>query len=199
VALFAVVLGCLLASVVALGRAGWSVDELTDEPTNPQQQREQLMTVASSFVTRLDTYGPADLDDADKLTRYVDRVEELMTAKAFSLFERGVPIIEVSVAQSRYSSKSEVYDTGVAEMDDDSARVLVAGTVVLSGADEKRKRVVLDSRTFRFEVALIRSGGEWLVDDYGTVGTLDQPVELPPTDAPAPSGAPSPTGEGGQQ
>ena len=59
--------GACSASLVALGRAGWSVDDLVDEQPNPQTERDQVMAVARSFVTEFSAYGPEDLDDQNKM------------------------------------------------------------------------------------------------------------------------------------
>jgi Mce-associated membrane protein len=202
---FAVVLGCLLASVVALGRAGWSVDDLVDEQRNPQAQREQVMAVAGSFATQVATYGPDDLDEQNKMPEYAARIEKLLTPKFATSFEQIVPFAEQSVAEQGITRTADIYAVGVSELDDDSARVLVAGTNTFAAPNPKKPDEILpyDEQTFRFEVLLVRTQGKWLVDLYGAVGTLDEStgeqLEQLPTEAPSPgpTSPPSGTGQGG--
>lgn len=192
---FAVVLGCLVASLVAFGRAGWSVDGLVDEPVDRQADRERVMAVAQEFVTRFSTYGPDDLDEQGRMPGYVERVGEYLTPKYSVTFEQQVVVLEQIVEQQQSSGSAEVYGTGVASLDDDKARVLVAGVATTSVPDPKRPQrlVPVGEEPFRFEVALVRTGGEWLVDEHGPVGTLDQPEPELPTEAPTGSPDASPT------
>ena len=195
VALFAVVLGCLLACLVALGRAGWSVDDLVDEQTNPQTQRDKVMAAAQSFATVVFKYGPEDLDEQGQMPGYVERVEKLLTAKFATTFEQNVTFAEQTVAQQQVTRTAQVFAVGVSRLEDDSARVLVAGTdrVAIPDPDEPEQLLPYSEQTFRYEVDLVLTQGEWLVDDFGPVGTLDQPD---PEDLPT---APSPEGTQGSQ
>ena len=200
VAVFAVVLGCLLASLVALGRAGWSVDDLVDEQRNPQSQRDQVMAVARSFVTQFSSYGPDDLDDQKKMPAYVERVEAFLTAKFTTTFESSVTFAEQTVAQQQVTRLGEVYAVGVSRLDEDSARVLVAGrdSISIPNPDKPEELVPYSDQPFRYEVDLVLTEGEWLVDNFGPVGTLDgQLPEDLPTEAPT-SEQPSPGGGDGE-
>ena len=189
-AVFAVVIGCLVASLFALGRAGWSVDDLVDEQRNPQTQRDQVMAVAKKFATQVATYGPEDLDEQNKMPAYVERIEELLTPKFASGFEQSVTFAEQSVAQQKITRSAQIYAVGVSSLEEDSAQVLVAGTDTVSVPNPKKPEELLpySQQTFRFEVVLVLTKGEWLVDNYGAVGTLDEPsgeqLEQLPTEAP---------------
>ena len=199
VAVFAVVLGCLLASLVALGRAGWSVDDLVDEQRNPQSQRDQVMAVARSFVTQFSSYGPEDLDDQKKMPAYVERVEAFLTAKFTTTFESSVTFAEQTVAQQQVTRLGEVYAVGVSRLDEDSARVLVAGrdSISIPNPEKPEELVPYSDQPFRYEVDLVLTEGEWLVDNFGPVGTLDgQLPEDLPTEAPT---SEQPTQGGGDQ
>jgi Mce-associated membrane protein len=204
IGVFVIVLGCLIASVVALGRAGWSVDDLVDEQRDPQSQREQVMTVARTFVTQFSTYGPDDLNEQNKMPEYAARIEEMLTAKFASGFEQSVSLAEQTVAQQNVTRTGDVYAVGVVRMDEDTARVLVAGTNTFALPDEKKPEELLpySEQPFRFEVDLVWTQGEWLIDNFGPVGTLDAatPEQLP--SQPTPSTPPGPTdttapGDGG--
>jgi Mce-associated membrane protein len=205
VAVFAVVLGCLAASLFALGRAGWSVDDLVDEQRNPQTQRDQVMAVAKKFATQVATYGPEDLDEQNKMPAYVERVEELLTSKFATGFEQSVTFAEQSVAQQQISRSAQVYAVGVSSLEEDSAQVLVAGTDTVSTPNPKKPDELLpySQQTFRFEVVLVLTQGKWLVDNYGPVGTLDDPtgerLEQLPTEAPTAPNRKNRQGDGGDR
>lgn len=200
---FAVVLGCLLASLVALGRAGWSVDDLVDEQTNPQSTRDQVMAVARSFVTQFSSYGPDDLDDQNKMPGYVERVEKLLTPKFATTFEQSVQFAEQTVIQQKITRVGQVYATAVERMSDDSARVLVAGRDSISVPNPKKPKEQLPygEQTFRYEVDLVLTGGEWRVDNFGPVGTLDgeAPQDAPTQPEQSPTGGASPSRGGGDR
>lgn len=162
-----------------------------DEEAAPQTRRDQVMAVAKTFATQVATYGPDDLDEQDKMPEYSAGILELLTPRFATSFERdGLPLAEQSVAQQQITRSAQVYATGVSELTDDTARVLVAGTQQFAIPNPKKPEqlVPIQQGTFRFEVALVRTDGEWLVDDYGPAGTLDgpSPEELEqPTEAPS--------------
>ena len=66
----------------------------------------------------------------------------------------------------------------MSSVDDDSARVLVAGAFTDSyeqGTGEKARTVDQEPLPFRFTVDLVMIEGEWLVDDFSPVsGPEDQ-------------------------
>jgi hypothetical protein len=111
------------------------------------------------------------------------------------------------VAQSGYGRSARVYAVGVASMDPDSATVLV-GFVRTDSYPKPRdpsKRVKLPGNPERWAVELVRTGGEWLVDNYAVISELPdeaQPDEAQPGATPSdqpgtPSGG-QPSGAGSQ-
>jgi Mce-associated membrane protein len=168
----------------------------------PQAQREELMSQTQQFVIRVNTYGPSWLDEQNRMPRYVSGVTELMTAKFAASFEQSVVIPESQVAQSGYGRSAQVYAVGVASMDPDSATVLV-GFVRTDSYPKPRdpsKRVKLPGNPERWAVELVRTEGEWLVDNYAVISEI--PEDGQPSGAPGgppsaqPSGPASP-GAGG--
>ncbi len=202
VGLVVVIVGCL-ASLVFLAVDGRDAD---DDSGSPQAQREELMSQVSQFVLRINTYGPELLDAQNTMPDYVEGVSELMTAKFGAGFKESVLIPEQQVAQTGYGRTAQVYAVGVSTMDADSATVLVAFGRTDSYPDPEApdQRVELGEDPERWEVELVTSDGEWLVDDYvvisETPGTEGDPEDLPsgsPTQQPSqqPSLQPS-TGAG---
>jgi hypothetical protein len=184
-----IVVALVFSALFALIR-GDSVKVVYDDPTNVQGQRDKVMAVGRTFVTVFSEYGPDDLDEQNKLTDYVDRVEGLMTSKFATTFEQGVTFAEQTVVQQQVTREAQVYAVGVTRIDEDSARVLVAGADRVSIPDPEKPTQLLPyaEQPFRYEVDLVLTQGEWLVDAFGPVGSIDapDPEELPssPTEAP---------------
>ena len=180
VAFVAVIVGCLVSLGVLLVT---NDDEAEDTGGQPQAQREELMTQTQQFVIRVNTYGPSWLDEQNKMPRYVEGVKELLTAKFAAGFEESVLIPEAQVAQSGYGRSAKVFAVGVASMDEDSATVLV-GWVRTDSYPKPRdpsKRLKLPGNPERWAVQLVRTQGEWLVDNYAVIS------EIPEDGQPSPS------------
>jgi Mce-associated membrane protein len=192
---------CLVFSVLfAVVRDG-SPKVIYDDPAdNPQSQRDQVMAVARSFVTQFSSYGPDDLDEQQKMPEYVERVEKFLTPKFVTTFESSVTFAEQTVAQQQATRLGEVYAVAVSRLDEDSARVLVAGRDSISVPNPKKpdELVPYSDQPFRYEIDLVLTEGEWLVDNFGVVGTLDGDL---PEDAPteAPTSEQSSPGGGDQE
>ena len=191
---------CLVFSALFVLVRGESVKVVyDDDPGNPQSERDQVMAVARSFVTQFSSYGPDDLAEDNTMPEYVERVEKFLTAKFATTFESSVTFAEQTVAQQRATRLAEVYAVAVSRLDEDSARVLVAGRDSISVPHPRKPEQLLpySEQPFRYEVDLVLSEGEWLVDNFGVVGSLDG--ELPedvPTEAP---GSDEPSRGGGDQ
>jgi len=153
------------------------------------REREQAMSLADQFVKRLGTYSPDMLDDSGQMPAYREQVREVITPKFAADFDKEVATAEQLVAQGGITRSAEVFATAVSSVDDDSARVLVAGAFTDSytqGTGNKARTVDQEPLPFRFTVDLVRIEGEWLVDDFT------------PVSAPAESGDPA-TGTGGTE
>ncbi len=192
----ALILGCLVSLGILLVKDEGSA---SDPVGQPQAQREELITQTQQFVIRVNTFGPSWLDEANKMPRYVDGVSELLTAKFAASFKESVVIPEAQVAQSGYGRTAQVFAVGVASMDDDSATVLVGfvRTDTYPRPRDPNKRLKLPGNAERWAVQLVRTQGEWLIDNYAVIS------EIPEGDEPSsqPSGQPSgqPTGQPTQQ
>jgi hypothetical protein len=132
-----------------------------------QSERESAMAQAEQFMLRINTYGP-DLLEGDTMPTYREQVEEVITAKFAADFEKNAPLAEATVKQAGVGREAEVYSTGISAIDEDSATALVAGSFTQSypsnpGSDD---RVETEPAPFRVQVSLVKSKGEWLVDDF---------------------------------
>ncbi|MDF1606024.1 hypothetical protein [Nocardioides sp. YIM 152315] len=171
-----VVLGVLvLALLASAGCLVWLLAERRGAADSAQSEREAVLRQTEQFVLRLNTYGPDQLDDQGRLPDYLQQVSEVITPKFAADFEKsGLPIAEKTVAQAGYGRTAEVYGTGVESIGEDDASVVVAAGITGSypdpqHPDDDAKRVEADPDVLRWEVDLVRSDGEWLVDDYSTV------------------------------
>jgi hypothetical protein len=181
-ALVVAVCVALLVWLAAGGRAsaGGGLDQV--------EEREQVMSMTDQFVTRLGTYSPDMLDRSGQMPDYREQVREVITPKFAADFDKEVAAAEQLVAQGRITRTVDVFATAVSSIDDDSARVLVAGAFndsYAQGSGKKSAAVDQEPLPFRFTVDLVTLDGEWLVDDFTPVSSGD-----------APAGSGSGTGEG---
>ncbi|GAA1796891.1 hypothetical protein GCM10009795_047910 [Nocardioides hankookensis] len=175
-----VLLGVLvLALLASAGVLVWLLAQRQGDAGGAQSERDAVLRQTEQFVLRLNTYGPDDLDAQGHLPGYQKQVAAVITPKFAADFEKsGLPIAEQTVAQAGYARAVKVLGTGVESVDADSAKVIVAATFTGSYPDPQHpkdaaKRVDSDADVLRWEVDLVRSGDEWLVDDYAPVKTED--------------------------
>lgn len=148
------VLGLVLLAAVAV--AAWSYLRL-DAVEDELDARSAAVRVAERFAVEVNNYDSASVED------YQASVSDLLTTKFRSEFETAMEDIVLQVQEAEMTSTGEVLASGVASLDDDSARVLVV-------ADASVKTVVDErQRHFRWEVSLAKVDGEWLVDDFTPV------------------------------
>jgi len=181
---------------------GDRVSSVFDPPEDPAEDREAALAAAHTFVERFYTYGPDMLTDEGKLPDYA-AVGELMSAKFRSVFEQNVTLAEETVKQTGIDRVATVYAVGITSIDEDSASLLVGGTVTSSypNPEDSGKPISLAPQRFRYEVELVKISGEWKVDDLddvddGLPSLGDSTAGEAPTDAPtgAPNDAPQPSG-----
>jgi Mce-associated membrane protein len=157
------------------------------------EEREQVMSLTDQFVKRLGTYSPDMLDDSGQMPDYRDQVREVITPKFAADFDKEVATAEQLVAQGGITRTADVFATAVSSVDDDSARVLVAGAFTDSysqGAGKqgsgKARTVDQEPLPFRFTVDLVMIEGEWLVDDFTPVSAPAEPGADGSTEGSAP-------------
>lgn len=163
-ALFGVLVVALLASA---GTLIWLVSDRRGEADDVQAEREQVMAQSRQFMLRMGTFGPEQLDDSQQMPDYREQVKAVITPKFATDFEKEVATAEQLVAQAQVARVAEVFSTGVAVIDDDSATALVAGSFTDSFPSGKRgERQDGQPVPFRMEVELVKTEGEWLIDDF---------------------------------
>jgi hypothetical protein len=150
----AVVLALLLVVAVAVGI--WGFTRL-DAAESELDARADVVRVAEQFAVSVNNYDSASVDD------YKAGVSGLLSTKFRGEFDSAMDDILAQVQEAQMQSEGEVLASGVATLDDDSARVLVV-------ADANVKTVIDErQRHFRWEISLVKVDGEWLVDDFKPV------------------------------
>ena len=167
-ALVVVLLAGLVTSAWLLSTRGADAIGVEGEAAEVQQQRDEAMSQSRQFMLRMGTYGPDQLEDG-QLTDYRELVSEVITPKLEASFERQVSTAEQLVTQAGVGRTAEVFATGVATLDDDTATTLVAGTFTDAYPGRGEELQEQEPVPFRFQLTLVRSGGEWLVDDFTPV------------------------------
>ena len=157
-----VVMVSVLAALTALGlvvaAAGWWVAREPGQAAARLDQRGEVTRTAEQFTVRVNNY------DADSVDDYKESVGELLSTKFRGNFDDAMEEIVGQVQEAEMKSQGEVLASGVASLDDDSARVLVAADAAVTTVYDERQR------HFRWEVSLVKVDGEWLVDDFTAVG-----------------------------
>ena len=185
-AALALVVATCVALLVWMSVAGASADGGLDLP----DEREQAMSLTDQFVKRLGTYSPDMVDGSGQMPDYRAQVREVITPKFAADFDKEVATAEQLVAQGGITRTADVFATAVSSIDDDSARVLVAGAFTDSyeqGKGAKAATVDQEPLPFRFTVDLVVIDGKWLVDDFTPVtGADDEGAPQAPTEGSTP-------------
>lgn len=185
--LIRLVLAGVLASVslVCAGLLGWLLVS-DDGASRTQDAREEVMSITDQFVKRLGAYGPDQLDDSGQMPEYREQVTEVITDKFAADFEGQVEAVEQLVAQAGVERDTSVFATGVSSVDEDSARVLVAGSFNDTYTQESKsgepRTITQEPLPFRFSVDLVKVEGKWLVDDFTPVSAEGDPAEGTPSE-----------------
>lgn len=161
------------------------------KPQNPTaddpRTRELVMSQANQFIIRINSYGPPDLDEQNKMPGYVQRVSEVITPKLAVEFDKQVTFAEQSVAQAGLARTVQLYATGMSSLDTDLATVLVTGAISQSYPDPaKEGRIEYEPLQFRYQVRLVKTENKWLVDDFEPIRgeVAGEPTPGVPTDVP---------------
>lgn len=171
--LVVVLLASLGTSIWLVATRGFEAVGIERGAGELQSEREAVMRQSQQFMLRTGTYGPDQLVDG-QLPEYRELVEEVITPKFATSFDQSVSTAEQIVAQAGVSRVAEVFSTGVATIDADSATALVAGSFTDSYPDQAGEMQPQEPVPFRIQVTLVKTGGEWLVDDFTPVTGSDQ-------------------------
>lgn len=139
---------------------------LTDEPFSlsnggrpipTDAERHKVVAVAEQFSLRMDGVSGDDPDG------YVKKVGELLTTKQKAKFTQEFADFQKLGVQKGLQGTGTILASGLADMDDDSATVLVAHDSTVKASDGTTQR------HYRWTVTLRKVDGKWLVDDFSPV------------------------------
>jgi hypothetical protein len=154
---------CVLALVGGVLLVLW-LDRETDENASAEEDRIAAMQAAETFTETWNTFRPKEVE------QYIEDVRPLLTEKFRTKFDDAAEDVVAGITQQRLFSKGEVLVNGdgvplvgIASIDRDSAEVLVVSDAKRVA---NRQRVL---RHWRWQVSLVKSDDEWLVDDFEEV------------------------------
>jgi len=150
----AAVLVLLLVAAVAAGIWGFARLSSAEKEIDA---RADVVRVAEQFAVAVNNFDSNSVDD------YRSTVSELLSTKFRGEYDKAMEDIVTSVQEAKMESEGEVLASGVATIDDDSARVLVVSDATVKTVFDERQR------HFRWEVSLVKVEGKWLVDDFTPV------------------------------
>lgn len=178
----------LAVVLVLVGAAGFSAPFTFAKASSHDADRQEITSHAKDFAATYNTYSSDDLDD------YQDRMESLLTDsynKQFIEITNGLFPTLQKAQQS--SGDPKVLAVAVKSIGSNSATALVAVDAKITTTDAKDKRAST-VRHFRWELTFKRTDGQWLIDDFQSVATMD--AELDKNDADQPS---DPSDQGDKQ
>jgi hypothetical protein len=154
---------CVLALVGGIAVGVWMRQESTDITTG-DTERAEVVQSAQRFTVTWNTIDPKDPEG------YVDKVAPLLSTKFRKEFTDTKSDVIGGITQLGLSSTGKVLNdedgiplVGIADLDDDSAKVLVVSdSQRVSGGQP----VV---RHWRWELTMGKVDGDWLVDDLKAV------------------------------
>lgn len=126
-------------------------------PVPSDSDRHQVLAVAQEFCLRVDAVNGSDP------TGYVKSVSELLTTKLQGTFASEFQQTQKLGIQAGLTGSGNVLASGIANMDPDSATVLVAHDATVKDSSGTSQR------HYRWTVSLRKVDGRWLVDDFTPV------------------------------
>lgn len=123
------------------------------------------MARTSDWVKAALNYSKADLGPDNDLTSFGEKVSAMLTTTFRAQYEKTLPGLRELILKEGFARVTTVQRTGVETMDDDSARVLVAGLV-----SETQGKTELPPVPYQLLVELEKVEGKWLIAEFGDVG-----------------------------
>jgi Mce-associated membrane protein len=163
------IVGIIASVLLALGVTGSIVygvrassDSLTTkalttnngDPLISDSERARVKAIAEQFCLRMDDVDGSDPDG------YTKRVKELLTTKLKAAFDQQFGAVQKLDTDTTVKGVGTILASGIADIDPDSATVLVAhDTAVTSSSGNVLRHA-------RWTVTLRKIDGHWLVDNW---------------------------------
>lgn len=153
----------LVAALVAAGYVGYRLaatgtGPFSDPGLSDASARSEATSVAEQFTLRMDNVDAEDFDG------YVEGVNEMLTTKAKAENKESLEVMKQTYEAAEVKGKGEVLVTGVSEISDDEATVVVAHDAEVTTARGDIQH------HYRWSVDLVKVDGDWLVDGFTPVG-----------------------------
>ena len=160
-------LGLVAALVVLVVSLIASNDAKSDDDADKtsQTERNTVMLRTRDWVLAALNYDKGDLGADGKMTAFGDKVSAMLTTANKAQYAKTLPGLAQLVSKEGFARVTTVQRTGVETIDDDSARVLVAGLI-----SETQKTTELPPVPYQLLVELEKVQGKWLVADFNDVG-----------------------------
>jgi len=149
-----IVLAVLL--VLAVGAAVWMWTK-SNAADDKSRERASAAATAGQFALRVDTFDGKDIE------KYSKSVQELLTTKYRTEFDKQFAPFKQVYAQAQATGTGKILVTGVGSIDEDSATVLVAHDAAV------KSKLGNQERHFRWSIDLVKVKGKWLVDEFTPV------------------------------
>jgi Mce-associated membrane protein len=156
----------LVLGLVVCGYLVYRLNHINDDPLNPlsdapaapaDTQRKEAAAVAEQFALRMDNV------DSTKFDAYVKSVNGMLTTKAKTKNSQIFDTMKQSYEAAKVKGTGKILATGLSDIDDDSATVLVAHD---SSVQTTQGNI---EHHYRWSVNLVKVSGTWLVDDFNPV------------------------------
>ena len=156
----------LVLGVIACGYLFFRLAHPNEQPLNPvsgasalpsDQERSEATATAQQFALRMDNV------DGTKFDTYVKRIDQLLTTKAKAKNKQAFDAMRQAYTAAKVTGTGKILLSGVADIDSDSATVLVAHDATVKTTQGNI------AHHYRWNVDLVKVGGHWLVDDFNPV------------------------------
>jgi hypothetical protein len=153
-------------TVVAASVMVYRARNLTDDPFSlsnsgrpipSEAERHEVVAVAEQFCLRVDGF---DGDDPDG---YRKQVTPMLTTKYKKSFETEFEAIQKLGVQKGQKGEGKVVVSGISDLDQDSATVLVVHDNAITSSTGTVQR------HYRWTIDLAKVDGKWLIDDFTPV------------------------------
>lgn len=166
--LFGVLCLALVAALVVLVVSLIARNDATSEADahrESQTERSMVMLRTRDWVLAALNYDKDDLGADGKMTAFGENVSAMLTTANKAQYEKTLSGLAQLVSEEGFTRVTTVQRTGVETIDDDSARVLVAGLI-----SETQKETELPPVPYQLLVELEKVQGKWLIADFNDVG-----------------------------
>ena len=160
-----VLIPLLVLGLVACGYLAYRLNHLNEEPLNPLSGAPAAPATRSGAGDRGAEQFALRMDDVDgtKFDAYVKGIDSCSPPRRRRRTTQVFDAMEQTYAAAKIKGTGKILLSGVADLDSDSATVLVAHD---ASRDDHAGQI---EHHYRWNVSLVKVDGKWLVDDFNPV------------------------------